>query len=254
MGAALSEARLRHTIDAWVGELFAGATALGATLMRARFPRCYIDPNRAPDDIDEAMLDGPWPGGARPGPKVGLGIGLVQRCDPRGAPIYDRRLRVEEIAHRLERCHRPYHRTLVGLLDGAFEAFGGVWHINCHSMKSTSTATSPEGPGVARADFCLGDRDGTTCDPTFTARVAETLRSLGYRVSVNDPYKGVELVRRYSDPRRGRHSLQIEISRALYMDEERVERHAGFERLRADLDRLLAAMTAHVTAHVSERS
>jgi N-formylglutamate amidohydrolase len=97
----------------------------------------------------------------------------------------------------------------------------------------------------ARADFILGDRDGTTCDPDFTRYVAGFLKSLGYRVKLNDPYKGVELVRRYSNPARGLHSLQLEIHRGLYMNEDTLEKHEGFGRLQAHLTELVSRLAAY---------
>ena len=112
-------------------------------------------------------------------------------------------------------------------------------------MPAVSTSVSPEGPGVVRPDFCLGDRDGATCERDFTEFVRATLAGMGYRVTVNDPYKGVELVRRYSLPRDGRHSLQIEVNRVLYMDERTVTRAGEFDALRRDLDCLIAGICAY---------
>ncbi len=118
-------------------------------------------------------------------------------------------------------------------------------------MPALSGAISEEGPGKPRADFVLGDRDGTTCAPEFTALVAAHLRGHGYDVKVNDPYKGVELVRAFSDPSAGRHSLQIEVNRRLYMDERTREKTAGFERLRDELDSLVARLAAYAIEHGS---
>ncbi|HEY4637523.1 MAG TPA: N-formylglutamate amidohydrolase, partial [Burkholderiales bacterium] len=123
--------------------------------------------------------------------------------------------------------------------DAAHRRFGRVLHINCHSMRSVAGKQSEEGEGSVRADFVLGDRDGTTCDPRFTEFVRATLAGMGYAVKVNDPYKGVELVRAYSDPKTGRHSLQIEINKRLYMDESTLAKTAGFQRLQASLGELL---------------
>lgn len=240
-GHCVAPHRLRTMEDAFVDTLFADSVTHGATLVRALWPRSYIDPNRAPDDIDESLLEGRWPGVARPGPKVALGIGLVARQDTAG-PLYDRRLPVAELRHRLDRYYWPYHHALEAAIDRAHADFGACWHVNCHSMKSVSAGGPGEGPGLRRVDVCVGDRDGTTSEAGFTALVAATLGDLGYRVSVNDPYKGVELVRRYSDPAAGRHSVQIEINRALYLDERRVAPHEGFEALRADLGRLAAVV------------
>ncbi len=235
---ALPRSLVRRAEDAFVNELYESAPAYGATLLHALFPRAYIDPNRAPDDIDESLLEEPWPDGACPSPKVALGIGLIAKREPDGF-LYDRKLSVAEVRNRLDRYYWPYHRELEHALDECHDRFDMVWHVNCHSMAAVSTEISPEGPGVERPDFCIGDRDGSTCDRAFTEVVVETLRALGYEVTVNDPYKGVELIRRYADPTRNRHSLQIEVNRALYMDEQRIERANGFARLQANLTRLI---------------
>jgi N-formylglutamate amidohydrolase len=233
-GHCMSEQGLRRLEDAFVDELFEHAPRFGAAFLRALFPRSYIDPNRAPDDIDLAMLADEWPHEANPGPKSEVGIGLIFRLAAEG-PVYDRKLAAHEVRNRLESYYWPYHRALERVLEQTWQRFGEVLHVNCHSMKSMSTGRTPEGPGVERPDFVLGDRDGTSCDRAFTEHVREFLSDAGYRVSVNSPYKGVELVRRYSDPPTRRHSLQIEVNRALYMDEERVCKREGFERVRDTL-------------------
>jgi N-formylglutamate deformylase len=237
----MSDAGLRRLEDAFVDELFQEAPRHGASLLRALFPRSYIDPNRAPDDLDVGMLDEEWPHGANPGPKTESGIGLICRLAAEG-PVYDRKLAVHEVRHRLERYYWPYHRALERVLDHTWRRFGAVLHVNCHSMKSTSTSSMPEGRGISRPDFVLGDRDGSACDPDLTERVRAVLVDAGYTVSVNSPYKGMELVRRYSDPGAGRHSLQVEINRALYMDEQRVRKADGFEQLQRGLGDLVGAI------------
>ena len=241
---------LRQAEDSFVDELYAGAAAVGATLVAARFPRSYIDPNRSLLDIDASLLEGAWPGPAIPSRKTELGIGLIWRILDTAEPIYGRKLSVEEVRNRIVRYHQPYQKAVKDALDHAYAHFGAVWHINCHSMPAVSSRISEEGPGKPRADFVLGDRDGTTCAPEFTALVGETLRGMGYDVKVNDPYKGVELVRAFSDPKAGRHSLQIEVNRKLYMDEKSRARGAGFAALKANLDKLLAT----VAKYAAERS
>jgi len=236
---------LRQAEDSYVDELFAHGPAVGATLIAARFPRSYIDPNRSLLDIDATLLEAPWPGPAVATRKTALGIGLIWRVLDSGAPIYARKLGVEEVKRRIVRYHQPYQRAVKDALDAAYDHFGAVWHLNLHSMPSVSGRISEEGPGKPRADFVLGDRDGTTCDAEFTSTVAESLRSMGYAVKVNDPYKGVELVRAFSDPAAGRHSLQIEVNRRLYMDEASRVKSAGFESLRRDLARLLETVAAY---------
>ncbi len=242
---------LRQAEDTHVDELFAAAPDYGATLICALFPRAFLDVNRASDDIDPEMLDGPWPGPLNPSEKSAMGMGLVRNLCRPGLPMYDGKLPVAEVVDRIERYWRPYHEQLAGCIDQLHGRFGMVWHINCHSMPSLTVGADDREGG---ADFVLGDRDGTTCDPGFTRFVADYLRALGYRVRINDPYKGVELVRRYSRPARGRHSLQLEIDRRLYMNEETLEKHSGFDRLRADLNRLVAAICDHAGAMVARRA
>jgi N-formylglutamate amidohydrolase len=246
-GAAASVEALRHAEDSFVDELYASGPARGAVLIAARFPRCYIDPNRSLLDIDASLLDAAWPGPAVPSRKTELGVGLVWRVLDSGEPIYARKLSVDEVKRRIVHYHQPYQRAVKDALDGAYEHFGAVWHLNLHSMPAVSGRISEEGPGRPRADFVLGDRDGTTCDAEFTALVADALRGLGYAVKVNDPYKGVELVRAFSDPKAGRHSLQVEVNRRLYMDERTREKSAGFAALEANLARLLEQVAAYAS-------
>jgi N-formylglutamate amidohydrolase len=238
--------QMRRSEDSFIDELYAAAPDYGATLIGALFPRIYIDPNRSALDIDPELLDEPWPDESKPGPKCGLGVGLIWRLCPPGDPIYDRRLTVAEARRRIERYHRPYQEAVSGTLNRLHEQFGAVWHINCHSMPSVSTEMAAEGPGVRRPDITLGDVDGTTCSAEFTALVRDALSGFGYNVTVNDPYKGAELIRAWSDPGVGRHSLQIEINRALYMDEEGLERNGGFDRLRMHVTGLIGEVAGYV--------
>lgn len=251
-GHSIEREYLRRTEDAFVDELFADAPRCGATLLCALFPRSYVDPNRSPDDIDPSMLQGEWPYSANPGEKAKLGIGLIPSREP-GGVVYDRLLSVEEACRRLDDYYWPYHQALEQVLDRAQLKAGTFWHVNCHSMPAISTSVSPEGPGVPRPDFCLGTRDGTTCDSAFTELVERCLTELGYSVTIDDPYKGVELVRRYSDPTRGRHSLQIEINRRLYMDEASISRNGSFSAFKADMGRLVAAICDYARARMGAR-
>jgi N-formylglutamate deformylase len=241
MGSVLPEPLLLRGRDAYIDELYRAAPAQGAALLAARFCRVYIDPNRAPEDLDVAMLEGAWPHPVVASPKAGRGVGLIWSLLEGRHAIYDRKLTLAEVEARIEGYWRPYHVALERLLEAAHARHGAVWHIDCHSMPSQGDPTTEDGP-VARPEIVLGDRDGTTCDPALTRRVADVFRSLGYEVVLNWPYKGVELVRRYSDPAQGRHSLQIEINRALYCDEESFERSAGFEKVRSDVTTLIAEL------------
>ncbi len=237
--AALTPEDLRDGEDCFIDELFRPAEARGIPLLAAMFPRTYIDANRHAGDIDPDLLDAPWPDLFQPSGKARLGKALIWRTLDDGRPIYARRLGVAEVRRRIDLYHRPYHQMLRALLDDAHARFGFVQHINCHSMNPVSGAMGEGGAGVARADFVLGDRDGTTCAPEFTAFVRERLSALGYEVKVNDPFKGVELVRAYADPAAGRHSLQLEINKRLYMHDTRREPNAHFTVLQAQLMRLL---------------
>jgi N-formylglutamate deformylase len=241
---------LRRAEDTHVEALYASAPDFGAMLIAANFPRSYIDPNRSLLDIDTALLDSPWPGPINVSRKTEKGIGLVWRLQDTGEPIYGRKLTVAEVQARITTYYAPYHKAVRDAINAARKHYGAVWHINCHSMPATSSMISEEGPGVTRADFVLGDRDGTTCDPGFTAFVAITLREIGYDVKINDPYKGVELVCAYSDPAQHKHSLQIEVNRKLYMDENSRERTGNFVKLQGDISKLIDAISNYARAHI----
>jgi N-formylglutamate deformylase len=241
---------LRTAEDAYVDELYAAAPELGATLIGAVFPRSYLDANRAADDLDTALIDGPWPQPLTPSHKTRAGLGLVRRVARPGIPIYDRKLTVAEILARVERYHAPYHHVLEGTCSRVHRAFGVVWHVNCHSMPSQRSGKK----GGHCADFVLGDRDGTTCAPEFTDFVARVLRGLGYTVRINELYKGVEIVKRQGQPAAHRHSLQIEVDRALYMDQKTLDKTPGFARLQADITRLIGALKDFASASLEERT
>jgi N-formylglutamate amidohydrolase len=234
---------LRMAEDAWVDELYGAAPEHGATLIGALFPRSYLDANRHHADIDETLLDAPWPGEVRPGEKTKLGHGLVRRLAKPGLPVYDRKLSVAEMQARIQTYYKPYHEALQQALDRLHSKFGVVWHINCHSMPEHGNEMSSD-PGAVRADFVLGDRDGTTCDAEFTDFVRRVLVGCGYDVKVNEPYKGVELVRRHGRPAENRHSLQIEVNRRLYMDEKRIAKTDNFSNLTTDIGHLIEALAS----------
>ena len=244
-GAQVSLDQLRQAEDAYVDELFGAGPSLGATLVAARFPRVYIDPNRSVLDIDASLLASAWPGPALASRKTELGIGLIWRLLDTGEPIYGRKLSVDEVAQRITRYHQPYQKAVKDALDDTHAHFGAVWHINCHSMPAVSTAVAAEGPGIPRPDFVLGDRDGTTCEAEFTHFVRETLVGMGFEVKVNDPYKGVELVRAFSDPGSRRHSLQIEVNRRLYMNERTREKSVDFGALAQSITALLGKVARY---------
>jgi N-formylglutamate amidohydrolase len=250
-GAALPEADLRDGEDCYIDELYRPATARGVPLLAALFPRTYLDPNRHAGDIDPDLLAEPWPGEWVPSGKARIGKALLWRTLDDGRALYQRPLTVAEVQHRITHYHRPYHRALQDLLDAAHRRFGVVHHINCHSMNAVSGAMGEGGAGIARADIVLGDRDGSSCAPEFTSFVREQMAGLGYEVKVNDPFKGVELVRAYADPSAGRHSLQLEINKRLYMDSRTLRKTAQFGALQAQLLALVDAIHARFHAHLT---
>ena len=242
---------LRRAEDSYVDELFSDAPQHGATFIEALYPRSYIDPNRSLDDLDPDLLDDDWPAPISMGEKARLGHGLIWRLCPPAMLMYRHRLTEAKVRHRIEKYWRPYHRCLSTTIDMLHKRFGGTWHINCHSMPSGSAPSVMTRTGRVPADFVLGDRDGTTCDIRLRQVVLKTLEEMGYAVAVNDPYKGVELVRAYSDPACARHSIQIEINRAIYMNERSLERLASFEILKADINHLLYELVRFSNQRIS---
>ncbi len=239
--------RYRRAEDMDVDVLFGHAPAVGAVLLAARFPRIYCDVNRAMDDLDPAAITGDSGMTLRPSAKARLGKGVIWRAvPPDGAPLYAGPLPAAAVRARLVTCWEPYHAALAALLDETQARFGRVFHLDCHSMQAVSNAMHEEGAGRPRPDIVLSDRDGTTTDPAFPEVARRLLEAEGFAVAVNDPYKGAEIVRRHGAPAAGRHSLQLELNRGLYMDEGRLERSATFAPTKARLDRFLAALAAAV--------
>lgn len=234
--------------DTYVHELWSKLPAHGGTLLAAEFPRSYIDPNREVEDIDPTMLDAEWPTPLNPGEKTRLGIGLIWRRANKSA-MYDRKLPPAEVQSRIERFHMPYHQALNGQIEAAYRKFGAVWHLNLHSMPGNSYESLQIKSERPLADFVLGDRDGTTCSPEFLDVVATALRSYGYDVAINDPFKGVALIGRIGQPHENRHSMQIEVQRYLYMNEKNFERNDHFAKLQADL----AGVTKTVASYIQEK-
>ena len=240
---ACSLAELRSAEDTHVEKLYDFAPALGVSWVEAHFPRSYLDANRNTTEIDVSLLDGPWAGPVETDPrilsKVRLGKGLIWRTTDEGIPIYDRQLSVAEVEARIANCWTPYHAAVAAAIEAAHQRHGYSLHINCHSMPAIASACATDFPGEAHADFVVGDRDGSTANPALSALVCQHLTALGYHVAYNHPYKGVELVRRYGHPGTGRHSVQLEINRKLYMNEETFALTPGVETLKASLRSLV---------------
>jgi len=241
---------LRRSEDAFVDELFGAVTDLGAPLMTARFPRAYLDLNREPYELDSRMFDGRLPPFANTrSMRVAGGLGTVPRIVADGQEIYRSRLPVDEALHRIEWLYKPYHRALRLLVRRTAQIFGHAVLIDCHSMPSTSLSREDGG----KADFVLGDRYGTSCAGLLTDLVEVALRCHGYSVVRNKPYAGGFITEHYGEPALGRHALQIEISRSLYMDERSLARRPDFNAVAADLRDAFAAVAAEIEGELSPR-
>jgi N-formylglutamate amidohydrolase len=239
--ARLDLSVLRRSEDSFVDELVSGVVGSGIPLMRAHFPRCYVDVNREPYELDPRMFEGRLPSFANTrSMRVAGGLGTVARVVGDAQEIYDRRLPVDDALRRIETLYKPYHRALRRLVTSVHRDFGAAILVDCHSMPSTAGAKD-ERP---RADVVIGDRYGTSCVTAVADLVEQTLRGLGYLVSRNKPYAGGFITEHYGNPAAGFHSIQLEVNRALYMDERRYEPVASFGRLAADLVGLAEQLAA----------
>ncbi|ARO15853.1 formiminoglutamase (plasmid) [Ketogulonicigenium robustum] len=237
--------------DTHVDALFDNAPATGAPLLRALFPRSFLDVNRAESDVDVEMLDAPWPHPVLGSAAAKRGMGLAWRFAWGDTLMHDVPISVAEMEARIATYWQPYHQRVAALIDGVHAKFGQVYHVDCHSMPAFGHALSPDPAGTRRPDFVIGDFDGQTASPDFVAVVVDTLRAQGYEVALNNPFRGAELIRRYADPAKGRHSLQIEVNRALYMDEDTRARSGDFAAVKANLDRLTEEIAAFAKARMA---
>ncbi len=232
---------LRRSEDSFVDELHLGVVRRGYPLMRAHFPRCYVDVNREPYELDPRMFDGRLPSFANTrSMRVAGGLGTVARVVGDAQEIYRQRIPVDDAIRRIEGLYKPYHRALRRLFTRVHRDFGAAILIDCHSMPSSAGAKD-ERP---RADVVLGDRYGTSCVAAVAETVESTLRAQGYSVSRNKPYAGGFITEHYGNPAAGLHAIQLELNRALYMDERRFERSPSFARLAADLEILADTLAA----------
>lgn len=241
---------LRRSEDAFVDELFSSIPDLGAPLLAARFPRAYLDLNREPYELDSRMFDGRLPPFANTrSMRVAGGLGTIPRIVADGQEIYQSRLPVDEALHRIEWLYKPYHRTLRQMVRSTAETFGHAILIDCHSMPSSSVSRD-EG---TKADIVLGDRYGTSCATLLIDLVEAALRGRGYMVVRNKPYAGGFITEHYGEPALGRHALQIEINRALYMDERAMQKKPGFGALSADLTLAFAQVISDLDGDFATR-
>ena len=226
----LDPVALRRSEDAFIDEIFRPVTARGATFLRARFPRAYVDVNREPYELDPTMFDGDLPVFANTrSMRVAGGLGTIARIVSESEEIYDRPIPIEDGLKRISRLYKPYHRAMRDVLDALHRKFGVAILIDCHSMPSLS------GESTRRPDFVLGDRFGTSCASPLIDIAHDSLRRKGYRVARNKPYAGGYITETYGQPSLGFHALQIEVNRGLYMDETHFRRTGGFGAIKSDL-------------------
>jgi N-formylglutamate amidohydrolase len=236
--ARLDAQTLRRSEDAFVDRLFEPATAHGAPMLRARFPRAFLDLNREPFELDPQMFQGRLPDFANTRSlRVAAGLGVIPRVVGDAQPIYREQMPVEAALRRIATLHRPYHARLMQLVEGARERFGFAVLIDCHSMPSTS-------PDVGGADIVLGDRYGSSAARWIVDTAESALRAAGLAVRRNKPYAGGYITEHYGAPAMGRHALQIEINRGLYMDERAIELGEGAGALAQALSHMVAALGA----------
>jgi N-formylglutamate amidohydrolase len=229
----LELATLRRSEDSFVDDLILGLVPRGHPIMRAHFPRCYVDVNREPYELDPRMFDGRLPSFANTrSMRVAGGLGTVARVVGDAQEIYDQRISVAEALRRIDGLYKPYHRALRRLFMRLHRDFGAAILVDCHSMPSTTGGGRDERP---RADVVIGDRYGTSCVPVVSDTIEQTLRDFGYALSRNKPYAGGFITEHYGNPTAGLHSIQLELNRALYMDERRYEQTASFDRLAGEI-------------------
>jgi N-formylglutamate amidohydrolase len=235
----LDEKTIRRSEDTYVDELIGHAAALGCPLLKANFPRAWLDVNREPYELDPKMFDGHLPTYANiRSVRVAGGLGTIARIVSESEEIYAGRLDVDEALGRIDAVYKPYHRALRQLVLDTRAAFGLAVLIDCHSMPSTVRGMQ----GRLRPDIVLGDRYGTSCSSELTDFIASALTRLGYSVSRNKPYSGGFITEHYGQPARGLHAMQIEFNRSLYMNEQTLTKVPRFARLQDDLAGLITSL------------
>jgi len=236
---------LRRSEDAFVDELFAPCVAVGAPLMRANFPRAFLDLNREPYELDPLMFEGALPAFANTRSlRVAGGLGTIPRVVGESQAIYKTTMPAALAMARIERLYRPYHGALHALVERAIARFGVAVLIDCHSMPSSAENGAP--------DFVIGDRYGASAASWIVETIEAALANAGYIVRRNKPYAGGYITERYGDPASGRHSVQIEINRKLYMDERRIAKHGHWLALSADLAAMAQALARRVGAGLAQ--
>jgi N-formylglutamate amidohydrolase len=226
---------LRRSEDSFMDELIADLSRRGFPVVRVKFPRSYVDVNREPYELDPRMFSGRLPSFANTrSMRVAGGLGTIPRVVGDGQEIYRERLAVEDALLRIETLYKPYHRALRRLINRVHQTFGAAVVVDCHSMPSIGVSRDEP----RRPDVVIGDRYGTSCAQLLPDIVEATMGRLGYSVGRNKPYAGGFITEHYGNPASGLHAIQLELNRAIYMDERRRERGPGFAQVVADFARL----------------
>jgi N-formylglutamate amidohydrolase len=232
---------LRRSEDSFMDELIGGLSALGFPTVRVNFPRSYVDVNREPYELDPRMFAGRLPSFANTrSMRVAGGLGTIPRVVGDGQEIYRERLSVDNALARIEALYKPYHRALRRLINKAHQAFGAVVVVDCHSMPSIGVSRDEP----RRPDIVIGDRYGTSCAALLPEMVERTMSRLGYSIGRNKPYAGGFITEHYGNPASGLHTIQLELNRAIYMDERRRERGARFAQVATDFAVLAETLAA----------
>jgi len=232
-------AALRRSEDSFMDELIGGLSARGFPTVTVNFPRSYVDVNREPYELDPRMFSGRLPSFANTrSMRVAGGLGTIPRVVGDGQEIYRERLAVDDALARIEALYKPYHRALRRLINQAHQAFGTVIVVDCHSMPSIGVSRDEP----RRPDMVIGDRYGTSCSGLLADMVERTMAGLGYSVGRNKPYAGGFITEHYGNPASGLHTIQLELNRAIYMDERRRERSDRFSQVAADFAQLADAL------------
>lgn len=238
---------VHDNVSMYVDEIFSAAPELGGTLLYACFPAMYVDTNRSARDIDASLIDGEWPGPIEQSDYTDRGLGLLKRLSRYGEAFQERKLSVQEVQERLDRFHEPYHQELSRILRQTRDRQGYAIQLSCHCMSAVGAPTHRD-PGQERADFNLGDNNGTSSSKETVDFMIDTLKKLGHTVSLNFPYYGGELIKRHSDPRGGIDSIFIEVNKRLFIDTKTFRKTKGFSDVQKSATELMKALVEYSKA------
>lgn len=239
--AQLDSLEIRSSEDAFVDDLFASVPGRGAPFLKANAPRAYLDLNRAADELDPALIEGLVR--APHNPRISSGLGVIPRVVAQGRPIYHGKITRAEADDRIARVWRPYHAALQGLMEETLQNFGEAVLIDCHSMPHEAIETQGR-PGALPPEVVLGDRFGAAASRDVTDRLEMAFRRAGLRVARNAPFAGAYIAQAYGRPSRRQHVVQVEIDRALYLDEARVAKRPDFAAFQQLIEGVLSEVIA----------